>query len=76
MKAKVYSFEVCPYCSKAKSLLENKEIEFEEIVIDRSQIKELMKKTKMMTVPQIFLDDELIGGYDDLVEYFEKNKRG
>ncbi len=73
MKALVYSFETCPYCDMAKQLLKNKGIEFEEQVIDRSQVKELMKKTKMMTVPQIFIDDELIGGYDDLVEYF-KNK--
>ncbi len=72
MKALVYSFETCPYCVAAKQLLTDRGIEYEEQVIDRSQIKDLMKKTKMMTVPQIFIDDELIGGYDDLVEYLNK----
>ncbi len=72
-KALVYSFETCPYCVNAKQLLTQKGYEYEERVIDRSQIKELVKKTKMMTVPQIFIGEEFIGGYDDLVEYF-KNK--
>ncbi len=72
MKALVYSFETCPYCVAAKQLLTDRGIEYEEKVIDRSQIKELMKQTKMMTVPQIFIDDVLIGGYDDLVEHLNK----
>ncbi len=72
MKALVYSFETCPYCVAAKQLLTDRGIEYEEKVIDRSEIKELMKKTKMMTVPQIFIDDVLIGGYDDLVEHLNK----
>lgn len=72
MKALVYSFETCPYCVAAKQLLTERGIEYEEKVIDRSQIKELMKETKMMTVPQIFIDGVLIGGYDDLVEHLNK----
>ncbi len=71
-KATVYSFATCPYCVSAKQLLNQKGYEYEEIVIEREQIKDLVKKTKMMTVPQIFIGDEFIGGYDDLVEYFNK----
>lgn len=69
-KATVYSFATCPYCVSAKQLLTQKGYEYDEIVIDRSQIKDLVKKTKMMTVPQIFIGEEFIGGYDNLVEYF------
>lgn len=65
-KVKIYEFDVCPYCENAKALLRAFSVEFEEIVITREEIAELSKKTGMMTAPQIFFDEELIGGFDDL----------
>lgn len=65
-KVKIYSFEICPYCIQAKLLLDNLKVPYEEIILNKEQLSELSQKTKMMTVPQIFIEDELIGGFDDL----------
>ena len=68
MKAIVWSKNHCPYCDQAKKLLELKGIEFEErnITIDwtREQLLEVVPNAR--TVPQIFLDDKLIGGFTEL----------
>jgi glutaredoxin 3 len=60
----------------AKSLLTNKGIEFEEIYLgnDVEKMMELAKKTGMKTVPQIFIGDQLIGGYDDLKSMNDSGK--
>ena len=75
MKAIVWSKTMCPYCVSAKSLLQQKGYEIEERVIGNGFTKEQLLESVPMarTVPQIFLDGEHIGGYDDLVKYFEKN---
>jgi glutaredoxin 3 len=64
----IYSKEVCPYCVKAKALLQRKGATFEEIKITNDALKEeMMKKSGgRMTVPQIFINDKHIGGCDDL----------
>lgn len=71
MKAQVYGRENCPYCVKAKDLLEQKEIDFEYIDIVTTGIgKDGLSKLcgkEISTVPQIFLDGELIGGYSELL---------
>jgi len=68
MKAIVWSKYNCPYCEQAKSLLKMKNIEFEERKIGDGWTKEdLMEAVPTArTVPQIFLDEELVGGFDDL----------
>ena len=66
MKAQVYGRENCPYCVKAKDLLEQKEIDFEYTGIDKDGLSKLCGK-EISTVPQIFLDGELIGGYTELL---------
>mgnify|MGYP001619351560 CR=1 FL=1 len=68
MKVIIYSKKVCPYCDRAKRLLQNKGVAFEEILIDGQHelYQELKEKTGHMTVPQIFIGDKFIGGYDDL----------
>ncbi len=63
---KLYSFEICPFCVQAKALLGALGVEFTEEIVDRDQLAEITKKTGMMTVPQIFVGDELIGGFTDL----------
>lgn len=64
----IYSKEVCPYCVRAKALLQRKGAEFTEIKIaDDATREEMMKKSGgRMTVPQIFIDEKHIGGCDDL----------
>jgi glutaredoxin 3 len=68
MKAIVWSKDHCPYCVQAKTLLEQKGIEFEEKKIGEGYTKEdlLEAVPTARTVPQIFLNDELVGGFTEL----------
>jgi glutaredoxin len=72
MQAIIYSKDMCPYCVRAKQLLEQKGIAYEERVIGRGYTKEQLLEAvpNARTVPQIFLDGMLVGGYDDLVKRF------
>lgn len=67
-KVIIYSKDICPYCVKAKNLLNRKNIAFEEIKITTDEQKqEMIKKANgRMTVPQIFIGDYHVGGCDDL----------
>jgi alkyl hydroperoxide reductase subunit F len=67
-KIEIYSKDWCPYCAKAKSLLQSRKIDYSEIDItaDRAQEQEMIERSNRRTVPQIFIDGESIGGYDDL----------
>ena len=64
----IYSLEWCPYCIKAKALLKAKEIPYREIDVtfDREQALAMIERSGRNSVPQIFLDDELVGGYAEL----------
>ena len=65
----VYSTNMCPYCVRAKQLLERKGIEYKEVNLSTEAPEvcvELMQKTKHRTVPQIFIKDQFIGGFDQL----------
>lgn len=68
MKIIIYTKEVCPYCTKAKALLQRKNAQFTEIkIVDDLTKQEMIKKSNgKMTVPQIFINDIHIGGCDDL----------
>ena len=68
MKAVVWSKYHCPFCDQAKALLTNKGIEFEEKKIGDGYTKEELLEAvpNARTVPQIFLDGELIGGFTEL----------
>ena len=74
MKAVIWSKYHCPYCDQARSLLELKGIEFEERKIGDGYTREdlLDAVPTARTVPQIFIDDQLIGGYTELVKFFNK----
>ena len=65
-KVTVYSFEVCPFCVQAKMLLEWLNVEYTELIVSRDEVQELSKKSGMLTVPQIFVEDICIGGFTDL----------
>ncbi|MGK0290709.1 MAG: glutaredoxin 3 [bacterium] len=65
----VYSKSWCPFCIRAKRLLESKSIEFTEIDVEEHPtefVKMLEKSNGGRSVPQIFINDEHIGGCDDL----------
>jgi len=68
MKAIVWSKDQCPYCEQAKALLKVKGIEFEERNINKDWTKDQLLEAvpTARTMPQIFLDDELIGGLTEL----------
>lgn len=68
MKAIIWSKYNCQYCDMAKSLLKQKGIDFEEKKIGDGYTKEELLEAvpTARTVPQIFLDGELVGGYDQL----------
>jgi len=65
---KVYTKDYCPYCDRAKNLLKNKGLAFEVIDVENDEklFEELKAKTGLRTVPQIFVGDQLIGGFTDL----------
>ena len=68
MKAVVWSKYHCPFCDQAKNLLKAKGIEFEEKKIGDGYTKEELLEAvpNARTVPQIFLDGELVGGFTEL----------
>ncbi|CAB9543608.1 Glutaredoxin [Bathymodiolus brooksi thiotrophic gill symbiont] len=63
----IYCSDTCPFCQRAYQLLERRGIPFKkQYVQDRNDWDELMEKTGRSTVPQIFINDTHIGGFDDL----------
>ncbi|WP_312159465.1 glutaredoxin 3 [Acinetobacter sp.] len=65
----IYSTTVCPYCIRAKQLLERKGVQYKEINLSNEAPEvrvELMQRTNHRTVPQIFINDQFIGGFDQL----------
>lgn len=78
MKAIVWSKYNCPFCEQAKALLKSKGIEFEERKIGDGFTKEdlLEAVPNARTVPQIFLNDNLIGGFTELRKYMEETAGG
>ena len=67
----IYSKDWCPFCSKAKSLLQSKQLEYTEVDItsDLAREQEMIERSGRRTVPQIFIDGESVGGYDDLANF-------
>ena len=66
----VYSTAMCPYCVRAKSLLHSKSVKYEEIRVDldRDKMLEMIQRSNRRTVPQIFIDDFHVGGFDDMAQ--------
>lgn len=64
----VYSTRICPYCMLAKRLLTGKGVAFDEVMVDRDDKlrAEMMERSGRRTVPQIFVGDTHVGGFDDL----------
>ena len=64
----IYTADRCPYCVMAKRLLDKKQAIYTEINVDAKAglREEMMQKTKRRTVPQIYIGDFHVGGFDDL----------
>ena len=65
----VYSGPFCPFCTKAKALLDRKGVDYDEYNVreDEAKLQEMLEKSNgKKTIPQIFIDDRHIGGCDDL----------
>lgn len=63
----IYTTRYCPYCSAAKALLRSKSVAYAEVDVtdDPARRAEMERLSARRTVPQIFIDDQPIGGYDD-----------
>jgi glutaredoxin 3 len=73
----IYTSRSCPYCTRAKSLLKSKGVHFNELEVDGNPelIAESVKRSDgMRTVPQIFIENYHVGGYDDLVNIDQDGK--
>jgi GrxC family glutaredoxin len=68
IRVKLYTTASCPFCIRAKHLLEARGIPFEEIDVgnDDALREEIMQRTGRRTVPQIFIDERSIGGFEEL----------
>ena len=72
----LYTTRFCPYCMKAKRLLDHKGVTYTNIdaVKESALFKEIMNQTGWDTVPQIFIGDQFIGGCDDIHRLEEEGK--
>jgi len=71
VKVEIYSTALCPYCSRAKMLLDKKGVPYTEYRIDQHAgfFDEMLERSNDRTsVPQIFINDKHIGGFDELAE--------
>jgi glutaredoxin 3 len=76
-KVEVYSTTYCPYCVRAKQLLDAKDVDYTEIDVtgdDAARVALVEKSGGRRTVPQIFINGQSIGGYDDLRALEESGK--
>jgi glutaredoxin 3 len=66
----VYSGRLCTYCNAAKRLLDKKGVKYKEIMVDDDPAlrEEMEQRSKRNTIPQIFIGDTHVGGFDDLAE--------
>ena len=74
MKIIVFSKNNCQYCTKAKTLLSKLDLDYEEVKLeDFADTKDFLKEIgkQVRTMPQIKIDGELVGGYHQLVEFFD-----
>lgn len=68
-KVTVYTAQSCPYCVRAKDLLQRRGIPFEEVLVgwdDEEAWKKMYERSGMKTVPQIFVGEKCLGGYTDI----------
>lgn len=76
MDIKIYTAPGCQYCAAAIRLLRKRGVAFREVALngDPALIDDLEKRTRQRTTPQIFVDGEHLGGFDELVELDQEGK--
>lgn len=72
----IYTTAICPYCMMAKRLLDKKGLHYKEINVDAEPglREEMMLKTNRRTVPQIYIGDHHVGGFDELYALDQQKK--
>jgi glutaredoxin 3 len=72
----IYATAICPYCVRARRLLERKGVAYDEIRVDRDreQLKTMIRRSNRTTVPQIFIGEYHVGGYDDMADLDDAGK--
>jgi glutaredoxin 3 len=72
----IYTTKICPYCVMAKRLLDKKGVKYTEINVDSAPglREEMMAKTQRRTVPQIYIGDLHVGGFDELYALDQQKK--
>jgi glutaredoxin 3 len=75
-KILIYTTKICPYCIMAKRLLNQKGVSYEEINVDNDpQLREeMMRKTNRRTVPQIYIGELHVGGFNELYALDQQKK--
>jgi glutaredoxin 3 len=70
----LYTTRFCPYCVRAKALLNSKDVAFQELAVDSDQglRREMIQKSKRTSVPQIWIGDTHVGGCDELFQLERK----
>lgn len=77
MRAEVYTKPNCPFCTKAKALLNEKGYAITEFDVNDETIKKMLLEQVpgARMVPQIFVEGDYVGGYDALLDYFDNTKQ-
>jgi len=75
-KVTIYTTSTCPYCIRAKGLLEQKNVAFEEINVEaRPELRGwLIERSRQRTVPQVFVNGEPLGGFTDIAALDQQGK--
>lgn len=75
-KVVMYGTATCPYCMAARMLFKKKGVEFDDISVSNNpELRaEMEQRSGGRTVPQIFIDEEPVGGFDDIYELDEKGE--
>ncbi|TCS65090.1 glutaredoxin 3 [Varunaivibrio sulfuroxidans] len=70
VEVEIYTTPICPYCARAKALLDKKGVSYTEIDVmrDRARRREMEERSNGHTVPQIFIAGKAIGGCDDMFD--------
>ncbi len=73
----IYTTNYCPYCHAAKEFLKSKKVPFKEVDVSTDEVmrQKLVELSGQETVPQIFSGGRSIGGYQDLVRYYQEGHR-
>lgn len=75
-KVEIYGTEHCGYCTAARMLFTKKGVEFSDVLVsrDRDALQKMMELSGRRSVPQIFINDRHVGGFDDVLALEEANE--